>query len=312
MVEVQWAALRCHRQCRRVNKLGLQLGTQAGVDEVNENLSGNNKKHFEGLEAGPANTWTDKESYGYDAGPVMTLDDVIAMADFLKSGATAIAPGNYTSDFGTPGSPEVYLADGDISLGGSGKGFGILIVTGELSISGGYIWEGLILVVGDGVVSFSGSDHTVYGAVLVAATTGGTPLPLPCPVGADSPSPALRPPERPGLSRGESGGVSCSGRGLARLGRGGMLGVAGGSLPGCWMQGIRCRSGARAPFQPVCGEPSEHSLTRHPHGDRLRGGAEYGATGRSLMVRPVMFRPGPSASRAPRPGKPGLPYDGPL
>ena len=216
MVEVQWAALRCHRQCRRVNKLGLQLGTQAGVDEVNENLSGNNKKNFEGLEPGTANTWTDKESYGYDAGAVMTLDDVIAMADFLKSGATAIAPGNYTSDFGTPGSPEVYLADGDISLGGSGKGFGILIVTGELSISGGYIWEGLILVVGDGVVSFSGSDNTVYGAVLVAATTGGTTMSL-----------------------AGNGGAYYSSQALCRLEQAGLLGVAGGILPGSWMQVIR-------------------------------------------------------------------------
>ncbi len=66
--------------------------------------------------------------------------------------------------------PGVFKATSDMKLNGSGKGYGILIVTDALEMQGNYKWEGLILVVGKGSFAVTGSDSIAYGAVLVANT----------------------------------------------------------------------------------------------------------------------------------------------
>ena len=160
------------------NRLALELGSVKGAGEVADNLPANKMDAFKGLKPGSTtNEYVAEGSFAYDPGG-MTPDDVIELAEALKPGATAIAPGSYGTDFGTPTSPEVFLTEGDLSLKGSGSGFGVLIVTGTLSISGSYTWEGLVLVVGLGIVNFSGSDNQVFGAILVASLKGGPILEL--------------------------------------------------------------------------------------------------------------------------------------
>jgi len=159
------------------NKLALQLGSEKGANQVKEALSSKQLSSFKGLKPGSStNEYTDQGSFAYDSDG-MTMDEVVSLADTLKQGATVIpTPGSYSDNFGTPTSPGVFLADGDISLGGSGAGYGVLIVTGALTISGGFTWEGLILVVGMGVIKFTGSDNKVFGAVLAVSLKGGTIL----------------------------------------------------------------------------------------------------------------------------------------
>ncbi|HYE24007.1 MAG TPA: hypothetical protein VEG32_02295 [Clostridia bacterium] len=59
--------------------------------------------------------------------------------------------------------------DGDATLSGSDHGHGVLVVTGTLTISGNYSWDGIILVVGEGHVVFSGGGSgQINGSIYVA------------------------------------------------------------------------------------------------------------------------------------------------
>lgn len=67
----------------------------------------------------------------------------------------------------------------DCSLGPNNSGKGLMVVTGELTLSGSYNFEGLIFALGDGDITRSGgggsSNGTIYGGILAAkfAATGG-------------------------------------------------------------------------------------------------------------------------------------------
>jgi hypothetical protein len=57
--------------------------------------------------------------------------------------------------------------DGDLSLSGNPSGYGILVVTGTLEMVGSFQWHGIVMVVGDGKVEYSGGgvpeiDGTVF------------------------------------------------------------------------------------------------------------------------------------------------------
>jgi Tfp pilus assembly protein PilV len=70
----------------------------------------------------------------------------------------------------TAATPQVTYVNGDFTLNG---GAGVLVVTGNLTISGGMIFDGLILVVGQGTVKINGGGgggSSIYGSVFVADT----------------------------------------------------------------------------------------------------------------------------------------------
>jgi len=83
--------------------------------------------------------------------------------------STAPASGN----LGTTGTPLFTLVNGNVTL--TGKGAGLLVVTGELTITGNFEFEGLILVLGAG--KFHGTASTgskIKGCLVIArfSTTG--------------------------------------------------------------------------------------------------------------------------------------------
>jgi hypothetical protein len=58
---------------------------------------------------------------------------------------------------------------------GPTTGYGNLVVTGTLTISGNYSWNGLVLVIGSGAsVLNGGGNGQINGSVFVANTSGGT------------------------------------------------------------------------------------------------------------------------------------------
>ncbi len=84
--------------------------------------------------------------------------------------ANAVSQGRYFTSFsgnsGSSASPAFTYVDGDCSLGG---GAGLLIVTGELTMSGNPSFEGLILVLGEGSVNRNGGGNgNIYGSITVA------------------------------------------------------------------------------------------------------------------------------------------------
>jgi len=96
---------------------------------------------------------------------------------------TAKAIGNY----GNPANYGVAVVKGDVDLG-PGTGYGILLVRGTLRVVGNFTWNGLILIIGQGALTWnSGTTGTVNGGVFVANTLAadGSPLSTPGPVSAD-------------------------------------------------------------------------------------------------------------------------------
>jgi hypothetical protein len=67
----------------------------------------------------------------------------------------------------------VVFAEGDFDLGSTVTGAGLLWVTGTLTMSGSATWNGLIVVVGEGVfVRTDGGSGQLSGATIVADIAG--------------------------------------------------------------------------------------------------------------------------------------------
>jgi hypothetical protein len=113
-----------------------------------------------------------------------TTTDLSSLVSTLKASATqpVVAAGtqisgngalfNSIDSLGNP-QPQIVYANGDLTVTGSSTGYGILVVTGTLTMKGTVTWNGIILVVGTGVVQTDGTNQ-YNGAVVVANTSTGT------------------------------------------------------------------------------------------------------------------------------------------
>ncbi len=71
---------------------------------------------------------------------------------------------------GAPGDYRVVVVNGDCELAG-GAGYGMLLVRGDLTVSGNFTWNGLILVVGQGVLRATGPlTGWIEGGVFLSRT----------------------------------------------------------------------------------------------------------------------------------------------
>jgi Tfp pilus assembly protein PilX len=98
----------------------------------------------------------------------------------LVQSVSSIATNVYNSDpantlaLGTASHPVIDVVNGNLTLGPQ-TGYGILLVTGNLTISGDYGWNGLVLVVGSGTFTMNGGGNgQINGAVWVANTSSGS------------------------------------------------------------------------------------------------------------------------------------------
>lgn len=93
----------------------------------------------------------------------------------LPTGIATASPGCSTGTYGTDAAPQITYVNGDYSLSG---GSGVLIVTGTLSATGHSSFNGLILVVGQGIFSDSGGGSGQYNGSLFIANTNGHTSPF--------------------------------------------------------------------------------------------------------------------------------------
>src|SRR5882762_5137699 len=116
-------------------------------------------------------------------GPLATVDGLTNLVNQITASAN---PANIygtnpsITNLGTNATPVINVVHGDLSLGPS-TGAGILIVTGNLTISGNPSYNGLILVIGKGTFTKNGGGNgTLNGALLVANLndSSGNPIPL--------------------------------------------------------------------------------------------------------------------------------------
>ncbi len=69
---------------------------------------------------------------------------------------------------GTVDHPQITVAQQDLTLNGGGTGAGVLVVRGVFDLGGAFVYDGLVLVVGDGELRLHGANKTLRGGVYVA------------------------------------------------------------------------------------------------------------------------------------------------
>jgi hypothetical protein len=97
------------------------------------------------------------------------------LAQAMANQANIVCPGNAAcsgSTFGTDAVPRITYFNGDATVSG---GAGVLVVTGTLTFNGNTNFDGLILVIGQGVMNVhGGGGGQVNGEVLIANTNSHT------------------------------------------------------------------------------------------------------------------------------------------
>jgi hypothetical protein len=89
--------------------------------------------------------------------------------------ADYVGPGPPTNGYGTADVPTVAVIQNSGSTLDIPTGYGVLVVEGTVNFNGGNAWNGLILAVGDGIVTKQGGGGgTTNGAFLIANINTGT------------------------------------------------------------------------------------------------------------------------------------------
>jgi Tfp pilus assembly protein PilX len=122
----------------------------------------------------------------YVSNKLDTISDIQSLVSTLKNnitqpvvaGGTKVSGSGYLFNSGpvspsTIPNPQIVYANGDLTLSGSSTGYGILVVTGTLTMKGNVNWNGIILVVGTGNLQTDGTNQ-FNGAVVVANTSSGS------------------------------------------------------------------------------------------------------------------------------------------
>jgi hypothetical protein len=93
---------------------------------------------------------------------------LIGLRTTAQNSGRYFTPATPPTDFGSPTSPKITFVDGDADLNPA-NGAGLLICTGNLTIEGSAVYDGLILVLGAGNLTRSGGGNgTTLGSILVA------------------------------------------------------------------------------------------------------------------------------------------------
>jgi Tfp pilus assembly protein PilX len=104
-------------------------------------------------------------------GPFSTVDGLTKIVNMITAaaGPNVFPNASYSTppSMGTNAAPVINVVQGPLSLGGSGAG--ILLVEGDLTLNGGFSYNGIILVIGTGTVTKNGGGGgTLNGSLLVA------------------------------------------------------------------------------------------------------------------------------------------------
>jgi Tfp pilus assembly protein PilX len=142
------------------------LGGYNGAAATSLGTQVNRPASYTGSPAGISNV-------GPQLGPLSTVDGLTNLVNSVTTAAggnvygASPLPNPSTLNLGTNGAPVINVVQGPLSLGGSGAG--ILLVTGDLTLVGGFSYNGIILVIGTGTVTKNGGGGgTLNGSMFVA------------------------------------------------------------------------------------------------------------------------------------------------
>ena len=182
------------------------IGTsgQTNLDTVNNSVDGLPPHPYNGTVTGvPTDISNNVPPYltspaALDATVKSLQNQAAAEGRYFSSGVQPPSIGDFATGRG------ITFCDGDCELGPNDGG-GILVVTGKLTLRGGFGFRGIIIVTGQGGVDRRGSGNaTIYGNIIVAPYTNSSVYPVSEPVGSAFLAPQYN------LSGGGTGGVQFS------------------------------------------------------------------------------------------------------
>jgi Tfp pilus assembly protein PilX len=92
------------------------------------------------------------------------------VAGIARNATDIYAAPKTVGDIGNPSNYRVVVVNGDADLG-PGTGYGILLVTGDVTVAGNFTWNGLVLIIGQGVLHpANGVYGTINGGLFIART----------------------------------------------------------------------------------------------------------------------------------------------
>ncbi len=119
------------------------------------------------------------------SGNLQTVADLNALVQTITQNADVVINGNATQSNMpsgmSPTSPMTIVVNGDLSFSGwhGGIGYGLLLVTGTFTFDPDANWNGIVLVIGKGVLySHQGGSGQFNGAVFLATTVDSSGNPL--------------------------------------------------------------------------------------------------------------------------------------
>jgi hypothetical protein len=99
-----------------------------------------------------------------------TIDGLEGLVTSIRRNATVVSTTSTIGNVGNPNSYQVTFADGDVDIG-PGTGYGLLLVRGTATVVDDFTWHGLLLIIGQGVMRFSGGvQETIHGGLFIART----------------------------------------------------------------------------------------------------------------------------------------------
>jgi len=164
----------------------ISTGDAAGATAITTAITGNpdRSSNYTGTGSTPSVVNAGSTGTGQYAGPWSSPSQLDALVNSLAN----IADTTYTCGIGTPCSPsgavgtnanpQITYVDGDFNYGNA-SGAGVLVVTGTLSFTGNASFNGLVLVIGQGIVNESGGGNGGFNGTVFVANTHSATSPYP-------------------------------------------------------------------------------------------------------------------------------------
>jgi hypothetical protein len=168
----------CTPGASQVDGVGYTNNSDASQSNILSAILAANRPHYTGL-GGTTPNVNYVGGVGGLAGNLQTVSGMSSLVQTITQNADVVINGPATqADMPaamSASNPMTIVVNGDLTFNGwHNTGFGILLVTGTFTYDPDASWDGIVLVIGQGVIySHQGGTGKFYGAMLVANTVGG-------------------------------------------------------------------------------------------------------------------------------------------